>query len=57
VNAIAESQTALSGVLVDYHLDRGNGLDAIAELRRRLGADARRERMRPVRRRFLLGSI
>ena len=39
VSAIAESQTAPSGLLVDYHLDRGNGLDAIAELRRRIGAD------------------
>jgi Na+/proline symporter/CheY-like chemotaxis protein/PAS domain-containing protein len=39
IGAIAESQTAPSGLLVDYHLDRGNGLDAIAELRRRFGAD------------------
>jgi signal transduction histidine kinase len=38
-DAIAASQTAPSGLLVDYHLDRGNGLDAIAELRRRFGAD------------------
>ena len=28
-----------TGLLVDYHLDRGNGIDAIAELRRRFGAD------------------
>ena len=28
-----------NGLLVDYHLDRGNGLEAIVELRRRFGAD------------------
>ena len=28
-----------NGLLVDYHLDRGNGIEAIAELRRRFGAD------------------
>ena len=39
IAAIAESQAAPNGLLVDYHLDRGNGLDAIAELRRRFGAD------------------
>ena len=27
----------LSGLLVDYHLDSGNGIDAIIELRWRLG--------------------
>ena len=27
------------GLLVDYHLDRGTGLGAIAELRQRFGAD------------------
>ena len=27
------------GLLIDYHLDRGTGLEAIAELRRRFGAD------------------
>ena len=37
--AIAEAKVALSGVLVDYHLDEGNGIDAIVELRRRFGAD------------------
>ena len=26
-------------MLVDYHLDEGNGIDAIAELRRRFGTD------------------
>jgi CheY-like chemotaxis protein len=39
VGAVAESQLAPNGLLVDYHLDRGNGLDAIAELRRRFGVD------------------
>ena len=39
IAAIAESQAAPNGLLVDYHLDRGNGLDAIVELRRRFGAD------------------
>jgi len=29
----------LNGLLIDYHLDHGNGLDAIVELRRRFGAD------------------
>jgi Na+/proline symporter/signal transduction histidine kinase len=28
-----------NGLLVDYHLDRGNGIDAIIRLRRRLGPD------------------
>ena len=31
VDAIAESQAAPNGLLVDYHLDKGNGLDAIGE--------------------------
>src|SRR4249919_2356934 len=39
IAAITESQAAPNGLLVDYHLDRGNGLDAIAELRHRFGAD------------------
>ena len=39
IAAIAESQVAPNGLLVDYHLDHGNGLEAIAELRRRFGAD------------------
>ena len=39
IAAITESQAAPNGLLVDYHLDRGNGLDAIVELRRRFGAD------------------
>ena len=36
---VAEAQTAPDGLLVDYHLDDGNGIAAIAELRRRFGAD------------------
>jgi Na+/proline symporter/signal transduction histidine kinase len=39
IKAIAEAQVAPNGLLVDYHLDRGNGLAAIAELRRKFGAD------------------
>ncbi len=39
IQAIAEAQVAPNGLLVDYHLDRGNGLAAIAELRGRFGAD------------------
>jgi CheY-like chemotaxis protein len=39
VEAVAQSQAALNGLLVDYHLDKGNGLDAIIELRRRFGAE------------------
>src|SRR5262249_60234657 len=34
----AAAPTPPPGVLVDYHLDRGTGLDAIAELRQRFGA-------------------
>jgi signal transduction histidine kinase/CheY-like chemotaxis protein len=37
--AIAHRQLWPDGLLVDYHLDRGNGIDAIAELRRHFGAD------------------
>jgi CheY-like chemotaxis protein len=36
---VAEAQTAPDGLLVDYHLDDGNGIATIAELRRRFGAD------------------
>ena len=36
---VAESKTLPDGLLVDYHLDDGNGIDAIRELRRRFGAD------------------
>ncbi|MGE3148195.1 MAG: NahK/ErcS family hybrid sensor histidine kinase/response regulator, partial [Pseudorhodoplanes sp.] len=37
--AIAQVRAAPHGFLVDYHLDDGNGLDAIAVLRARHGAD------------------
>jgi CheY-like chemotaxis protein len=39
IAVVAEAQAAPNGLLVDYHLDRGNGIDAIDELRRRFGAD------------------
>jgi Na+/proline symporter/signal transduction histidine kinase len=40
ITMIAQSQAPLDGLLIDYHLDnRGSGIDAIAELRRRFGAD------------------
>jgi Na+/proline symporter/signal transduction histidine kinase len=39
IAAIAQSQTAINGLLIDYHLDGANGIDAIIELRRRFGAD------------------
>lgn len=39
IEAIAEAKTAPNGLLVDYHLDKGNGIEAIVELRRRFGAD------------------
>ena len=39
IHAIAEAQIAPNGLLVDYHLDHGNGLAAIAELRCKFGAD------------------
>jgi Na+/proline symporter/signal transduction histidine kinase len=37
--AIEGSGTEPDGLLVDYHLDGGNGIGAIAELRRRYGRD------------------
>jgi signal transduction histidine kinase len=39
IAAIGQSQGPPNGLLVDYHLDRANGLDAITELRGRFGAD------------------
>jgi CheY-like chemotaxis protein len=36
---VAERKLAPDALLVDYHLDDGNGIEAIAELRRRGGAD------------------
>jgi signal transduction histidine kinase/CheY-like chemotaxis protein len=39
ISIVAEAQLSPDGLLVDYHLDEGNGIAAIAELRRRFGAD------------------
>jgi Na+/proline symporter/signal transduction histidine kinase len=39
IAAIEEASFALRVLLVDYHLDEGNGIEAILELRRRYGAD------------------
>ncbi len=39
IAAVAEAQLSPNGLLVDYHLDKANGIDAIADLRRRFGAD------------------
>jgi Na+/proline symporter/CheY-like chemotaxis protein/two-component sensor histidine kinase len=35
--AISESQTIPNGLLIDYHLDQGNGIEAIVTLRQRYG--------------------
>lgn len=35
--AIEASEASVTGLLVDYHLDRGNGVAAIREIRRRFG--------------------
>jgi signal transduction histidine kinase/CheY-like chemotaxis protein len=39
IAVVAEAKIAPDGLLVDYHLDEGNGVAAITELRRRFGAD------------------
>jgi len=39
IEVVAEAKVAPDGLLVDYHLDEGNGIAAITELRRRFGAD------------------
>ena len=39
VAVIEDANVILSGLLVDYHLDVGNGVDAIVKLRRRFGAE------------------
>jgi Na+/proline symporter/signal transduction histidine kinase len=39
VAVLDEARTMLAGMLVDYHLDEGNGIDVIVNLRRRLGAE------------------
>jgi Na+/proline symporter/signal transduction histidine kinase len=37
LEAIEASDRAVTGLLVDYHLDRGNGIAAIRDIRRRFG--------------------
>src|SRR5437868_5277777 len=37
IAAIESSGSSVTGLLVDYHLDRGNGVAAIREIRRRFG--------------------
>jgi Na+/proline symporter/signal transduction histidine kinase len=37
--AVSDAKAAPTGLLIDYHLDSGNGIDAIAALRWRFGAD------------------
>ena len=37
IAAIEASKSSVTGLLVDYHLDRGNGVAAIREIRRRFG--------------------
>jgi Na+/proline symporter/signal transduction histidine kinase len=39
IAAVLESQNTPDGLLIDYHLDEGNGVDAVTELRRRYGVD------------------
>jgi CheY-like chemotaxis protein/anti-sigma regulatory factor (Ser/Thr protein kinase) len=39
MEALRQEPTATAGLLVDYHLDHGDGIAAVAELRRTLGAD------------------
>ena len=39
LTAVADAKAVPHGLLIDYHLDHGTGLEAIAELRRRFGAD------------------
>jgi Na+/proline symporter/signal transduction histidine kinase len=36
---VTEAQIRPNGLLIDYHLDQGNGIAAITELRQRFGAD------------------
>jgi CheY-like chemotaxis protein len=38
MDAIAASSASITGLLVDYHLDRGNGIAAIRDIRHRFGA-------------------
>ena len=36
-DAIAQTDERITGLLVDYHLDRGNGIAAIRHIRQRFG--------------------
>jgi CheY-like chemotaxis protein len=38
IQAIEAAGERVTGMLVDYHLDRGNGIAAIRDIRRRFGA-------------------
>jgi Na+/proline symporter/signal transduction histidine kinase len=38
IDAMAELDEPITGLLVDYHLDRGNGIAAIRDIRRQFGA-------------------
>src|ERR1700694_215130 len=39
IEAIEAADSQVTGLLVDYHLDRGNGVAAIRDIRRRFGAN------------------
>ena len=39
IAAIAAAEGPITGLLVDYHLDRGNGIAAIRDIRQRFGDD------------------
>jgi len=39
IAAVAEARASPSGLLIDYHLDGGNGVEAIIALRQRFGKD------------------
>ncbi len=39
IEAIAENGGPITGLLVDYHLDRGNGIATIRDIRQKFGAD------------------
>lgn len=39
IETIAASNEGITGLLVDYHLDRGNGIGAIRDIRQRFGAN------------------
>lgn len=39
IEAVANTEERVTGLLVDYHLDRGNGIGAIRDIRHRFGAN------------------